>query len=111
MPSLLISAPHASPKTVPLEGDSLPLGRSVAGPLSFPEDPGLSRQHLVFEREVADADARLDPRGTRTGGWPPAGGVEAAEKRLASELAQAAEIQRQCLPALTEMEDVRHARA
>lgn len=51
MTSLLITTPDGSTKTVPLEGDSLPLGRSGVGPLTFPEDFGLSRQHLIFQRE------------------------------------------------------------
>ena len=51
MPSLLILAPDGSTRRLPLEGESLPLGRSGAGPLTFPEDLGLSRQHLVFARE------------------------------------------------------------
>ena len=51
MPSLLIPRPDGGTETSPLEGDILPLGRSGAGPLTFPEDLGLSRQHLVFERK------------------------------------------------------------
>ncbi|RPI17188.1 MAG: FHA domain-containing protein, partial [Acidobacteriales bacterium] len=51
MPSLLIPAPDGSTRTIDLEGDRLLLGRSGAGPLTFPEDLGLSRQHLVLERE------------------------------------------------------------
>jgi serine phosphatase RsbU (regulator of sigma subunit) len=51
MPSLLIPLPDGSTTTVPLQGDSLHLGRCGTGPLTFPEDQGLSRQHLVFEPE------------------------------------------------------------
>jgi len=51
MPSLLIKTPDGSTERVPLEGESLPLGRSGAGPLTFPDDLGLSRQHLIFKRE------------------------------------------------------------
>ncbi|HSW50987.1 MAG TPA: SpoIIE family protein phosphatase [Bryobacteraceae bacterium] len=51
MPSLLIKTPDGGSRQLPLEGDSLPLGRSGAGPLIFPNDLGLSRKHLVFTRE------------------------------------------------------------
>jgi pSer/pThr/pTyr-binding forkhead associated (FHA) protein len=53
-PSLLILAPDGSTRRLPLEGESLPLGRSGAGPLTFPTDIGLSRQHLVFQKEAED---------------------------------------------------------
>ncbi len=53
-PGLNITAPDGSTKTVPLEGESLFLGRSGTGPLTFPADLGLSRQHLVFKREGED---------------------------------------------------------
>ena len=51
MPGLLITAPDGSTRRLPLEAQSLPLGRSGAGPLTFPDDLGLSRHHLVFARE------------------------------------------------------------
>lgn len=36
---------------MPLRGDRLTLGRSTGAELSYPDDAGLSRQHLAFERE------------------------------------------------------------
>src|SRR5437868_13230129 len=51
---LLISGPEASPTTVPLEKDSLSLGRSPDNDLAYPEDPWLSRYHLCFERQQND---------------------------------------------------------
>ena len=41
-------------KTVPLVVDRLTLGRSSNTELCFPEDSGLSRQHLVLERDGDD---------------------------------------------------------
>jgi serine phosphatase RsbU (regulator of sigma subunit) len=51
---LLISGPEGSPTTVPLEKDSLSLGRSPDNDLAYPEDPWLSRYHLCFERQQND---------------------------------------------------------
>jgi serine phosphatase RsbU (regulator of sigma subunit) len=48
---LLISGPEGSPTTVPLEKDSLSLGRSPDNDLPYPDDPWLSRYHLAFERK------------------------------------------------------------
>src|SRR4051812_41106291 len=47
---LVISGPEGSPTTVPLDKDSLSLGRSPENDLAYPEDPWLSRNHLCFER-------------------------------------------------------------
>lgn len=48
---LAITSPDGKTKTLRLEGESLSLGRSSANELCFPEDVGLSRQHMVLERE------------------------------------------------------------
>jgi sigma-B regulation protein RsbU (phosphoserine phosphatase) len=48
---LVISGPEGSSSTVPLDKDSLSLGRSPENDLAYPEDPWLSRYHLAFERK------------------------------------------------------------
>ncbi len=47
---LLISASEGSPTRVPLDKDSLSLGRSTDNDLPYPDDPWLSRFHLTFDR-------------------------------------------------------------
>jgi len=49
---ILIQCPDGQVKTVPLSGDRLTIGRSSAAELCFPEDAGLSRQHMVLERDA-----------------------------------------------------------
>jgi sigma-B regulation protein RsbU (phosphoserine phosphatase) len=51
---LVISGPEGSSTTVPLDKDSLSLGRSPENDLAYPEDPWLSRYHLCFERAQND---------------------------------------------------------
>jgi sigma-B regulation protein RsbU (phosphoserine phosphatase) len=51
MPELSILTPDGRTRAVPLQGDRLGLGRASTNELCFPEDTGLSRQHLIFERE------------------------------------------------------------
>ena len=51
MPEISILTPDGRTRAVPLQGDRLGLGRAGSNELCFPEDTGLSRQHLVFERE------------------------------------------------------------
>ena len=46
--------PNGQIKTVPLQGDRLTVGRSSAAELCFPDDAGLSRQHMVLERDGDD---------------------------------------------------------
>lgn len=41
-------------KTLRLEGDRFTLGRASGNHLHFPEDLGLSRQHLELAREGSD---------------------------------------------------------
>src|SRR5205807_299174 len=65
---LVEQAPHASPvapmqreiqilspdgqtRIVPLEGQRISLGRSSITELCYPDDSGLSRQHLAFEQQ------------------------------------------------------------
>ena len=50
----MIQCPDGQIKTIPLQGDRLIVGRSSSAELCFPEDAGLSRQHMVFEREGDD---------------------------------------------------------
>ena len=48
---LLISGPEGRSRKVALSAQPLSLGRSEDNELAYPEDPWLSRYHLVFERE------------------------------------------------------------
>ncbi len=48
---LLIQLPDGNQRAVPLTGGKVSLGRSDTNTLAFPDDPMLSRQHLVFECE------------------------------------------------------------
>ena len=65
MHELQILSPDGKSRIVSLEGEALSLGRSSTAELSFPDDNGLSRQHLVIERE-ADGWALRD-RGSKNG--------------------------------------------
>jgi serine phosphatase RsbU (regulator of sigma subunit) len=51
MAQLLIQSPGGQTRTVPLTTDRLTVGRSSTADLSFPEDSGLSRQHMMLARE------------------------------------------------------------
>ena len=57
MPVLQILAPDGTTRTLQLDGAPVTLGRSAGSQLSFPDDSGLSRQHLIIEADAA------------TGGW------------------------------------------
>ncbi len=48
---LIVRTPDGKSRTVPLSADRLSLGRAATNDLCFPDDAGLSRQHLVFERQ------------------------------------------------------------
>ncbi len=50
VPELAITSPDGSSRTIRLEGNGLSLGRSAASELCFPEDVGLSRQHMAIEK-------------------------------------------------------------
>ena len=67
---LLISGPDGHSRTVPLSSEKVSLGRSSTNELCYPDDSGLSRQHLVFERSgdswaVRDLDSK---NGTQVNG-------------------------------------------
>ena len=49
-----IQCPDGEVKTVPLQGKRFTVGRSSAAELCFPEDAGLSRQHMLLERDGED---------------------------------------------------------
>src|SRR4029450_1908749 len=51
MAELSISSPDGKIRSQPLSGERVSLGRSAGNELCYPEDTGLSRQHLVFERD------------------------------------------------------------
>src|SRR5580765_6884628 len=55
---LRIHCPDGQTKVVPLQGDHITLGRSSTTELCFPEDAGLSRQHMAFEREGDEWNVR-----------------------------------------------------
>ena len=72
MSILLATASDGATRTVVLDGESLTLGRVCDGPLCFPEDPGLSRRHCLFERQgdqwaVSDMGSK---NGTHVNGAP-----------------------------------------
>jgi pSer/pThr/pTyr-binding forkhead associated (FHA) protein len=48
---LLITFPDGRSRAVPLDQPSVTLGRSTDNDLGYPEDSGLSRRHLAFEKE------------------------------------------------------------
>jgi sigma-B regulation protein RsbU (phosphoserine phosphatase) len=51
MKELQILSPDGQNRFIPLETERISLGRSSAADLPFPDDNGLSRQHLAIERE------------------------------------------------------------
>ncbi len=51
MKELQILSPDGNSRFVPLEGERLAIGRSSTVELSYPDDNGLSRQHLAIERD------------------------------------------------------------
>ena len=46
---LAVTSPDGKNRTIVLEGSPLSLGRSSANELCYPEDIGLSRQHMAIE--------------------------------------------------------------
>jgi sigma-B regulation protein RsbU (phosphoserine phosphatase) len=55
MPSrAVVTAPNGSRKSVELSGQQLSLGRSIDNDLSFPEDSGLSRHHMLIEKVAGE---------------------------------------------------------
>jgi serine phosphatase RsbU (regulator of sigma subunit)/pSer/pThr/pTyr-binding forkhead associated (FHA) protein len=55
---IVIQCPDGQIKTVPLQGDRFIVGRSSTAELCFPDDAGLSRQHMVLERDGDDWTAQ-----------------------------------------------------
>jgi serine phosphatase RsbU (regulator of sigma subunit) len=51
VPELAITSPDGKTRTIRLEGNTFSLGRSSANELCFPDDVGLSRQHMALERD------------------------------------------------------------
>lgn len=51
MKELQILSPDGNTRLFPLEGERLSLGRSASAELCYPDDNGLSRQHLALERD------------------------------------------------------------
>ena len=63
---LLITFPDGRNRVVQLDQPVLTLGRSTDNDLGYPEDSGLSRRHLTFEKEgkewnVRDLGAKMGP--------------------------------------------------
>ncbi len=54
MPDLQILSPDGKTRSVPLAGQRLTLGRASISELCYPDDAGLSRQHLAFESEGSE---------------------------------------------------------
>lgn len=50
MQELLIHTPDGKIRTMPLDQDRITLGRASTNELCYPDDAGLSRQHLALER-------------------------------------------------------------
>ncbi len=53
MPELQILSPDGKTRMTPLQGARITVGRSSIAELCYPDDAGLSRQHLAFESEGA----------------------------------------------------------
>jgi sigma-B regulation protein RsbU (phosphoserine phosphatase) len=51
MRELQILSPDGNSRVITLEGERITVGRSSAAELCFPDDNGLSRQHLAIERD------------------------------------------------------------
>ncbi|HTP89128.1 MAG TPA: SpoIIE family protein phosphatase [Bryobacteraceae bacterium] len=52
MQELFISSPDGTARTIALESESITLGRSSTNVLCYPDDAGLSRQHLAIEKNA-----------------------------------------------------------
>jgi serine phosphatase RsbU (regulator of sigma subunit) len=66
MKEIQILSPDGNSRIFALEGESVSLGRSVSAQISFPDDTGLSRLHLVIERDT-DGVWALRDLGSRNG--------------------------------------------
>jgi serine phosphatase RsbU (regulator of sigma subunit)/pSer/pThr/pTyr-binding forkhead associated (FHA) protein len=67
MPDLQILAPDGTSRVVPLEAGSITLGRAATAPLSYPDDAGLSRQHLVLEQNAETRAWQVRDLGSKNG--------------------------------------------
>ncbi|HBY59646.1 MAG TPA: hypothetical protein DEH78_07465 [Solibacterales bacterium] len=56
--SLIVRSPDGGIKRIPLDRDFFGVGRARNNELSYPDDSGLSRNHLVFEKAGADWTVR-----------------------------------------------------
>jgi serine phosphatase RsbU (regulator of sigma subunit) len=65
MPEISILTPDGRTRTYALEGERVGLGRAASNELCFPDDSGLSRQHLLFLRN-SDSWLLSDP-GSKNG--------------------------------------------
>lgn len=65
MPEISILTPDGRTKVHALEGQRVGLGRAASNELCFPDDSGLSRQHLYFEKS-GDDWSLMDP-GSKNG--------------------------------------------
>ena len=63
---LLVQDSEGKITTVPLDRDRITLGRSTACQLAFPDDSGLSRQHLAITR-TADSGWQIEDLGSKNG--------------------------------------------
>ncbi len=55
---LQVLSPDGETKTIPLDGDRISVGRSSVAELCYPDDAGLSRQHMTIERDGAEWTVR-----------------------------------------------------
>src|SRR5258705_11246387 len=51
---LIVQSPDGHSRHVTLTGERISLGRSSTNELCYPDDAGLSRQHLAFEKAGSD---------------------------------------------------------
>ncbi len=67
---LSVTCPDGSTRVVPLEGEYISIGRAPENDLAFPDDIGLSRRHLRFEKYGEDWLVRdlLSKNGTSVNG-------------------------------------------
>ena len=67
MPVLQILAPDGTSRAFPLHSAPVTLGRASATELSFPDDAGLSRQHLTLEPDAATGTWYIRDLGSKNG--------------------------------------------
>lgn len=67
MKQLQILSPDGQNRFIPLDTQRISLGRSTTAELSFPDDNGLSRQHLALEREGESDSWVLVDLGSKNG--------------------------------------------